>query len=253
LEHLEGLHALVTGGGRGIGGAIAAAITGAGGVVTVLGRSPEALEVKVASGHAAGWVLADVTDETALAQAVAEAVAARGPIDILVNNAGGAASAPFMKTSGEDFEAMWALNVMGTVNAIRAVLPAMTERGFGRIVNIASTAALKGYPYVSAYVTAKHAVLGLTRALALETAGAGVTVNAVCPGFTDTDLVARSVASIVEKTGRTAEAARMDLARNNPQKRLIDPAEVAAAVVFLAGRAAGSITGAALPIAGGEI
>lgn len=253
MENLQGLHALVTGGGRGIGAATAAALTAAGARVTVLGRNREALERQVADGRATAWVQADVTDQAALGEALAQAAEALGPVDVLVNNAGGASTAPFLKTGADDFRAMLELNLIAPANATRFVLPGMIERGFGRVVNVASTAALKGYPYVSAYASAKHALLGLTRSLAQEVAASGVTVNAVCPGFTDTDLVAEGVSRIVEKTGRTAEAARMDLARNNPQKRLIDPGEVASAVVFLAGRGAGSINGATLPISGGEI
>jgi NAD(P)-dependent dehydrogenase (short-subunit alcohol dehydrogenase family) len=252
-ERLDGLHALVTGGGRGIGAAVSAALTQAGAAVTVLGRDRGALQARIEAGEAAGLVQADVTDADAVTRAVAGAAAARGPVDILVNNAGGTSTAPFLKTTDEAFRADFELNVMGTVHATRAVLPAMVERGFGRIVNVASIASLKGFAYASAYATAKHAVLGLTRTLAVELAGKGVTVNAVCPGYVETDLVAQGLARIVERTGRSLEDARMDLVRNNPQKRLIEPGEVAAAVVFLAGRGAGSINGAALPISGGEV
>ncbi len=253
MERLDGLHAVVTGGGRGIGAATAAALTEAGASVTVLGRGSDALIAQVEAGRAKAWASADVTDAAGLSLALEQAAARLGPIDILVNNAGGAHTASFLKTTNEQFQAMFDLNLMGPVNAVRAVLPGMAGRGFGRIVNIASTASLRAYPYVSAYVAAKHAILGLTRALAVENAMTGVTVNAVCPGFVDTDLVADSVTRIVEKTGRTREAAKVELARNNPQRRLIEPAEVAAAVVFLSRRGAGSITGAVLPIAGGEV
>jgi 3-hydroxybutyrate dehydrogenase len=252
-DRLSGRHGLVTGGGRGIGLAIATALKGAGAKVTVLGRDMHALEQALADGHADHAAAADVTAEDALAQAIADAADRLGPIDILVANAGAAESSPFVETPNTAFQRMLDINLMGTVNATRAVLPAMSERGFGRIVTIASTAALKGYPYVSAYVAAKHATLGFVRALALENARTGITVNAVCPGFTDTDLVAQSIETIMGKTGRSREEALRDLVRNNPQKRLVQPEEVADAVLWLCGDAASSVTGQAIAVAGGEI
>lgn len=249
---LSGRHALVTGGGRGIGLAIARALADAGASVTVLGRDMAALERAVAAGAAHRAVTADVTIEEALAHAFAEAAERSGPIDLMICNAGAAETAPFQATSDELVRRMLDMNFMSVVRAARAVLPAMTERGFGRVVAVASTAALKGYPYVSAYVAAKHATLGLVRALALETARKGVTVNAVCPGFTDTDIVAQSVERIVAKTGRTPEEALTELTRHNPQGRLVRPEEVADAVAWLCGDAAASVTGQAITVAGGE-
>jgi NAD(P)-dependent dehydrogenase (short-subunit alcohol dehydrogenase family) len=236
----------VTGGSRGIGRAIAKALTGAGAHVTVLGRDEQALAAVLRDGDAHACLVADVRDSAAFARL-------ERPVDLLVANAGEAASAPFLKTGDEMFAQMIATNLLGTVHAARAVLAGMVERGFGRIVAVASTAGLKGYPYVSAYCASKHAVVGLVRALAAETATTGVTVNAVCPGYTDTDMVAQSLDRIVAKTGRSRDDALRELTKHNPQQRLVAPREVADAVLWLCGDGAAAVTGQAIAVAGGEL
>jgi NAD(P)-dependent dehydrogenase (short-subunit alcohol dehydrogenase family) len=245
-------HALVTGGGRGIGREIASALADAGAMVTVLGRNRATLDAAIAAGCAHFASSADVTDQAAVSAAIAEA-AGRQPIDILIANAGIAESAPFAKSDIALFQRMIDVNFMGVVHTIQAVLPAMRARDYGRIVAIASTAALKGYAYVSAYSAAKHAVVGLVRSLALELATSGVTINAVCPGFTDTDLLAGTIDNIIKKTGRSHEQALAEVATHNPQGRLVTPAEVADTVLWLCGEGAGAITGQAIAVAGGEI
>jgi 3-hydroxybutyrate dehydrogenase len=246
------VHALVTGGGRGIGREVAATLARAGATVTIIGRHRATLDEAVSAGAAHFAGVADVADRSALHAAIGEA-AARQPIDILIANAGIAESAPFVKSDAALFARMMDVNFFGVVHSIQAVLPSMRDRPYGRIVTIASTAGLKGYPYVSAYVAAKHAVVGLVRSLALELATTSVTVNAVCPGFTDTDLVAGSIDNIIRKTGRSREQATAELARHNPQGRLVAPAEVADAVLWLCGNGAGAITGQAIAVAGGEV
>ncbi|WP_230530846.1 SDR family NAD(P)-dependent oxidoreductase [Microvirga roseola] len=252
-KSLKGRHALVTGGGRGIGRAVAASLVKAGATVTIVGRKPASLDEALNAGDAHAAVMADVTDMAAVQAAVHEAVERYGPIDLMIANAGAAVSAPFLKSGPEVFRNMLDVNLLGVTNVVQAVLGSMSERGFGRIVAVASTAGLKGYPYVSAYCASKHAVIGFVKALALETAKTGVTVNAVCPGFTDTDLVAESLRTIMAKTGRSREEALSELTRHNPQGRLIDPAEIANTVLWLCGEQARSVTGQAIVVAGGEI
>jgi 3-hydroxybutyrate dehydrogenase len=253
MTNLKGRHALVTGGGRGIGRAIASCLVKAGATVTIVGRSPGQLEQAIMQGDAHAAAVADVTDAQKVQAAVQEAVSRYGPVDLMIANAGAAASAPFMKSGPEIFRQMLDVNLLGVTNVTQAVLGPMTERGFGRIIAVASTAGLKGYPYVSAYCAAKHAVVGFIRALALETSRTGITVNAVCPGFTDTDLVAESLERIMAKTNRTRDEALSELVKHNPQGRLIDPSEVAGAVLWLCSEEARSVTGQAVVVAGGEI
>lgn len=244
-----GKHALVTGGGSGIGLATAQALSQAGWQVTILGRNKAKLEAAAREMKDVQILVADVTDSQAVQRAVGEA----GPVALLVNNAGGVASAPFEKTTAQSWRETLDLNLIGTVNCIHAVLPQMKAAGWGRIVNIASTAGLIGYRYVSAYVAAKHAVVGLTKALALEFAKSGVTVNAVCPGYTDTDVIASAVATIGIATNRTKDQTLANFTAANPQGRLVKPDEVAAAVLWLASDEAAAVNGIALPIAGGEV
>jgi NAD(P)-dependent dehydrogenase (short-subunit alcohol dehydrogenase family) len=248
-NELKGRHAIVTGGSRGVGAAIAHALSAHGARVTVMGRDLKTLKVAVSRLAGAQAVSVDITDPRSVKKAFAKA----GAADILVNNAGGAESAPFERTDEALWQEMLALNLSGAFHCTQAVLPAMRAKGWGRIVNIASTASHKGYPYVTAYCAAKHGLLGLTRSLALETARDGVTVNAISPGFIETEMLASSVRTIVKTTGRPEADIRRQLQRSNPQGRFVTAEEVASAAVWLCLPASGSVTGQSISVSGGEV
>jgi NAD(P)-dependent dehydrogenase (short-subunit alcohol dehydrogenase family) len=250
MDALAGKHAVVTGASRGIGLAVARGLLAQGARVTLMARDAAALEAASAElGGGVAWRTVDVTDPASVAEAFARA----GAADILVNNAGQAASSPFMRTDAAMWQRMLDVNLTGAYHCIQSALPAMLDAGWGRIVNVASTAGLTGYRYVAAYCAAKHGLVGLTRALALELAAKGITVNAVCPGYTETDIVQEAVANIVRKTGRTESQARAELAAGNPQGRLVQPDEVAHAVAMLCMPAAAAMNGQAIAVAGGEV
>ena len=246
-------HVLITGGGTGIGAAIAGRLAGEGARLTLVGRRRAPLEAIAGACGQAVAISADVTDEVALAGAIEAARDAQGPIHALVASAGAADAAPFARTDIAMLRRMMSVNVEGVFAACRLLLPGMLEAGFGRIVAVASTAGLKGYAYASAYAASKHAVVGLMRSLALEVATRGITVNSVCPGYVDTDMTRESVARIMAKTGRGEPAARASLTEANPQKRLVAPDEVADAVCWLLGERAAAVTGQSIAVAGGEV
>lgn len=244
---LDGRHALVTGGGRGIGRAIAKALSGAGAAVTVLGRQEATLKDTVSAGDAKGYVIADVTDEAAVHAVVKHAASARGPIDILVANAGTAKTAPFIKASPDLFREMFDQHVLGMVHPVQAVLASMIGRSFGRIVAVASIASLKAFPNTAPYTTAKHAMLGLVRSIALETARTGVTANAVCPGYVETALIGGRIEQLVGR-GMSREEAVGQFASRNNAGRLVQPEEVAEAVLYFCSPGAAATTGSTLVI-----
>jgi NAD(P)-dependent dehydrogenase (short-subunit alcohol dehydrogenase family) len=247
---LAGRHALVTGGGSGAGASIARALAGAGANVTIAGRNAEALAA--VAGTEMRYVTGDVTRPDEVAAMFEAAAVGWGAPQIVVANAGSAASRPFLKTSPQDFAAMVELNLGGVFATWQAGLAPMLDARWGRLIAIASTAGLKGYPYVAGYCAAKHGVIGLTRALALETARSGVTVNAICPGYMLTPMLERSIETIMAKTGRSRAEAEAPLLAANPQGRFVEVDEVAAAVLWLCSETAVSVTGQAISISGGE-
>jgi NAD(P)-dependent dehydrogenase (short-subunit alcohol dehydrogenase family) len=255
-QPLAGKHAVVTGGARGIGAAVTRTLLACGARVTFTGRAPDAQSEEILELTGCGeaqYARADVTSVHEVRQAFESAAARFGSVSILVNNAGQAASAPFLKTDAELWRRLMAVNVDGAFYCTQAALPSMLAAGWGRIVNIASIAGLTGASYVAAYCASKHALVGLTRSLALEFATKGVTVNAVCPGYTETDMVKNAVANITSKTGRTEQEAVAELVARNPQKRLVNPEEVANAVAWLCAPGSEAITGQAIVVAGGEV
>lgn len=249
---IVGKHALVTGGGTGVGRAVALALAEAGVAVTICGRRKGQLETVAGENSRISAIASDVTQEAAMAALYAEAESARGPIDIVVANAGMAESSPAHRTALADWQRTLDVNLTGSFLTVKPALSGMAKRKSGRIIFVASTAGLKGYAYVAPYVASKHGVVGLMRALATETVKSGVTVNAICPGFVESDMLEESVQRIVRTTGRSVAEARASLSSTNPQGRFIQPDEVAATVLWLCSEAAGSVTGQAISLSGGE-
>lgn len=246
-------HIVITGGGTGVGRALAESFAHAGAKVTIMGRREAPLRDTAKQHKFIGYVTCDVTEGDAVKSAFGQARGLNGPVDIVVANAGAADSVAFAKMTSKHLQDMLAVNLIGVANTWQAALNDMKNSGWGRLIAVASTAGLKGFPYVSAYAAAKHGVIGLTRSVALEVAEFGITANAICPGFIETPLLEQSVENIVAKTGKSAQAARKALMSGNPQNRFIEPQEVAETALWLCSDGARSVNGHALSLSGGEV
>jgi NAD(P)-dependent dehydrogenase (short-subunit alcohol dehydrogenase family) len=257
-DYLRGRHAIITGGGRGIGAAIATALAERGANLSLLGRDMDRLhrtaeairdryEYKVQTHQV------DVSDAASVQKVFRDAINQLGEAYILVNNAGQAQAGGLEQTTAELWQRMIGVNLSSAFYCTQQVLPTMAKAGAGRVVNIASTAGLKGYPKISAYCASKHGLIGFTRAIAMEYAKSGVTVNAVCPGYTETEMLDRAVDELKKSLGKNDSEARVMLTRPNPQGRLVTPEEVANAVAWLCSPAASAITGQSIVVAGGEV